>query len=496
MNNIKLFVHGVPVGHEMYGCDTKDENDYLKQFYDLKLDSSFALVIDIVDGTSYYTYVRKNNFSNCEGRPNSYFGITISFGKKLCDNVYMLYKILDSIYKQVIVGGGIINESKTGASFAVRQIEGTTIKNTDIIAVLKNIAIKNIDQHIGDSFTPIEKSVTTRGKAQFNLEEVDSPAFRESVLSKQVYVSSEFKSNTKALMDMEQKFHPLETEKNQLLKENDSYKEKVAQLESEITRLTTEHANAEGKASKKYKEKIEELESQLQTLKAKNLDYKKIIDEACENIDLIDVPSQKLMRLLASRFREENKKGDNKDIKAHKETRSSNKEIAWHQICNTILLCAVLIVSVITLCRSCNFIGGNSTTETTIAAKEAEEVAEDTTSVVGDNVERREDVPAPEPEPVPAPITYDKVSDCRINIVGGSDNLDKNKVYTLNLKKADGKPANVPDGDWIIEPASLLIISKNSFSIPEEVQGGTNIQITYVSSDDPSDKKIRTVKVK
>ena len=37
MNNVKLFVHGVPVGHEMYGCDTKDETDYLKQFYDLKL---------------------------------------------------------------------------------------------------------------------------------------------------------------------------------------------------------------------------------------------------------------------------------------------------------------------------------------------------------------------------------------------------------------------------------------------------------------------------
>lgn len=493
MNNIKLFVHGVPVGHEMYGCDTIGETDYLKQFYDLKLESSFALIIDIIDGISYYTYVRKNNFSNCEGRPNSYFGITISFGRSLCDNVYMLYKILDSIYKQVIVGGGIVNESKTGAIFAVRQLEGTTIKNTDIIAVLKNIAIKNIDQHIGDSFSPIEKSITTRGKALFNLGEVDSPAFKESVLAKQVYVSSEFKSNTKALMEMEQKFHPLESEKNQLLKENESYKEKVAQLESEITRLTTEHANAEGKASKKYKEKIEELESQLKTLEDQNLGYKKIIDEACENIDLIDVPSQKLMRLLASRFREENKKSNNKDIKGYKETRKSNKEIPWHKICNTILLSAILIVSVITLYRSYNVITDNpkaeiSTTDTVATGQNNNTFVDDTTDVASSSTAVAVQSPTT--------ITYDKVSTCRINIIGGSDTLDKNKLYRLNLKKTDGTNANVPQGSWFIEPANLLIIKNNSFSIPKGVQSGTNIQITYVSSEDSSDRKTRTVKVK
>ena len=377
MNNVKLFVHGVPVGHEMYGCDTKDETDYLKQFYDLKLESSFALVIDIVDGTSYYTYVRKNNFSNCEGRPNSYFGITISFGQNTCNNVYMLYKILDSIYKQVIVGGGIINESKAGASFVVRQLEGTTIKNNDIIAVLKNIVNKYIDQHIGESFSPIEKPITTKGKVQFNLEEVDSPAFRESVLSKQVYVSSEFKSNTKALIDLEQKMHPLENEKNRLLTENDSLEKKISQQEIEITRLTNEQANAEGKASRKYKEKISGLEKQLETVKAENLDYKRIIDEARENIDLIDVPSHKLMRLLASRFREDNKKGDNKDIEIHKKTRSSNKGIAWHQICNTILLFAIFVVSIITLCRSYNVISSNPQTGQTI--KDTTQTEQDTT---------------------------------------------------------------------------------------------------------------------
>lgn len=493
MNNIKLFVHGVPVGHEMYGCDTIGETDYLKQFYDLKLESTFALVIDIVDGTSYYTYVRKNNFSNCEGRPNSYFGITISFGSNTCNNVYMLYKILDSIYKQVIVGSGIVNESNTGASFAVRQLEGTTIKNNDIIVVLKNIVKKNIDQHIGESFSPIEKPITTKGKVQFNLEEVDSPAFREYVLSKQVYVSSEFKSSTKALIEMEQKLHPLENEKDRLSRENVSFKEKIAQQEIEIDRLTKEHANAEGKAIKRYQDTINDLESQLETVKADNLDYQRIIDEARENIDLIDVPSQKLMRLLATRFREDNNKGNNKHNKVHKETRSSNKRIAWHQICNALLLCTILIVSIITLYRSYNVITENpkaeiSTIDKAATGQEPNAFVDDTTDVASSNTAVAVQSPTTTP--------YDKVSKCRINIIGGSDELDKNKSYRLNLKKTDGTNANVPQGYWLIEPANLLNINNNSFSIPDEVQSGTNIQITYVSSEDPMDKKTRTVKVK
>ena len=472
---MKLFVHGVPVGHEMYGCDTMGENDYLKQFYDLKLESSIALIIDIVDGTSYYTYVRKNNFSNCEGRPNSYFGITISFGPYTCNNVYMLYKILDSIYKQVIVGGGIVKESGSGASFAVRQLEGTTIKNNDIIVVLKNIVKKNIDQHIGESFSPIEKPITTKGKVQFNLEEVDSPAFRESVLSKQVYVSSEFKSSTRALIEMEHKLHPLENDKDRLSRENISFKGKVAQQEKEIIRLTKEHANAEGKASKKYQEKINDVESQLETVKTENLDYKKIIDEARENIDLIDVPSQKLMRLLASRFREENKNRNNKDIKVHKETRSSNQKIAWNRICNTLLLCAILIVSIITLCRSHNVITDNPKDEISIK----DSAAIDTTAAVPDSISS----------------PYDKVSECNIDIIDGSNQLDKKKKYGLHLMRNDGTnaEANVPQGYWIIEPASFI---KCFFSIHDTVPSGTNIQITYVSSKDPNDKKTRTVKVR
>ena len=401
----------------------------------------------------------------------------------------MLYKILDSIYKQVIVGSGIVNESNTGASFSVRQLEGTTIKNNDIIVVLKNIVKKNIDQHIGESFSTIEKPITTKGKVQYNLEEVDSPAFRESVLSKQVYVSSEFKSSIKSLIEMEQKLHPLENDKDRLSRENVSFKEKIAQQEREINRLTKEHANVEGKASKKYQDTINDLKNQLETVKAKNLDYERIIDEARENMDLIDAPSQKLMRLLASRFREENNKGNNKDIKVNKETRSSNKKISWHQICNTLLLCAILIVSIITLCCSNNFIDNNPKAEKSLtdlpATRQDDNASENDTTDVASNANQSS-----------IPLPNDKVSQCRIDIKGGSDVLKRNVEYQLNLKRQDGKDANVPEGSWRIAPDSLVDIKKNSFSIRNDVRSGTNIQITYTSSIDKKDKITRTVKVK
>ena len=36
MVKIKVYIHGVPIGHEMCGCETKEERKYLEQFYDLK----------------------------------------------------------------------------------------------------------------------------------------------------------------------------------------------------------------------------------------------------------------------------------------------------------------------------------------------------------------------------------------------------------------------------------------------------------------------------
>lgn len=84
MEQFKLYVHGVPIGHEI--CPEDMEEDYLKEFYshDKDIKVSSYMQIDVLDDKSFYTYLHKKNVSSQIGRPGSYLGITICFNKQYC----------------------------------------------------------------------------------------------------------------------------------------------------------------------------------------------------------------------------------------------------------------------------------------------------------------------------------------------------------------------------------------------------------------------------
>ena len=489
MKSIKVLVHGVPVGHEMFGYDSDDEKSYLKEFYDIKIDSSSAMVTDIIEGNSYYTYIRKyvnesgNDFTNCEGRPGSYFGITICFGKETCDNVYMLYNILDSVYRQKIVGT-IIKESKTGSAYLVREIEKVNFGDKSILGWLTIVLEKKIEELIGNSFTPIQSSITTKGKTKFNLAEVDCPVFRDTVRAKQVILSPEFSSSSKQVSELELKIGPLEIEKNRLKKTNEQLTEDLRKLKIDYENLAKAQEKSEGSAKKKYEEKIKNLEEDLKTITSDRDKLQELIDKARKNIDLIEEPSNELMRLLASRFREDDKKNNPTRVKINPKDRSKDSLFSWTPVLNCILLFCVIMLCVIMLLRMGN--NNNSAVGNTNDKEQIEQVdtlENDNEEVFSDDTELEETQNNDFAE-ANTPPTYDDFNQCTIDVVGynGEGGLKKGKNYRLVVVKKTGRePANVPDGSWISTEGATT--NGKSLTVNVEAQSGTNVLVKYVIDD-------------
>lgn len=482
MVKIKVYIHGVPIGHEMCGCETKEERKYLEQFYDLKSTADTLLVIDILEGISYYTYLKKGNFTNQEGRSNSYFGITVSFGNQTCDNVYVLYDIIEQVYTKVVLKT-LVKESNNGASFIVRQIETAKIQNFSAIDFITQIVEKNIINLIGEAFTPINGSISTSGRISFNLAEVDSPLFHNAVNTKRVIVSANFLSSSYALVALNQKIAPIQNENSQLKGENELLHKNEEVLKNEINDLRLQLKQAEENSSQKHRDQLSKLQQELDQVIEERNSLKDKMDKAVEAIDLIQEPSEKLMRLLASRFRKEGSLDNQCSAKENHPNWKKDKYLAWLPVCNTILLLFACVFSIVIICSlRHSFVNANvdDVKENQIAQQVGTEDSIEacdtaaTDSPTYDNVSSN-------------PITeYDDCSKCKIDIENFSEDkgLEKGTNYMLSIMystKIKGRKitrlANLPSGEYEVNgPASVV---NNQLTLLPEAKTGDLVLLSY-----------------
>mgnify|MGYP001119258496 FL=1 len=333
MEQFDLYVHGVPVGHEICGCDR--ELDYIKGFYnhDVKVEVSSMLQIDIVNGNSFYTYLRKKNVRNAEGRSGSYFGLTVSFADRYCMNVQMLYEILDAIYRQVCVNS-LIKPETGGDRFLVKQISTASYRNHLIVDFIK-AAFKNNVENL--QFGNLKGFSSSNIEAKFSLTEVDSPLFRETLKSKRILVSPEYGTASVAYNNLLKEVEPIRNENVQLKTANAQLAESKNGLSNEIARLEKELADLNASASKKYKIQLDDLQAQLEKCRQEKDKLVARIKEATSVVDLIDEPFKKLTRLLASRFQEQ----DENDGKKTPASRPEHSKKTWFAMGNLILLLVV-----------------------------------------------------------------------------------------------------------------------------------------------------------
>lgn len=340
MEQFDLYVHGVPVGHEICGCDR--ELDYIKGFYnhDVKVEVSSMLQIDVMNGSSFYTYLRKKNVRNAEGRPGSYFGLTVSFADRYCTNVQMLYEILDAIYRQVCVNS-LIKAETGGDRFLVKQISTASYKNHFAVDFIKAVFKNNVENL---QFGNLKGFSSSSSEAKFSLSEVDSPLFRETLKSKRILVSPEYGTASVAYNNLLKEVEPIRNENVQLKTANTQLTESKNGLSKEVERLEKELADLNVSASKKYKKQLDDLQAQLEKCRQEkdNLDAK--IKEATSAVDLIDEPFKKLTRLLAGRFQEKDENDGKKTPKGRPASRSKHPKKIWFAMGNLILLLVVAVL--------------------------------------------------------------------------------------------------------------------------------------------------------
>lgn len=468
MTQFNLYVHGVPIGHEICGCD--EELDYIKGFYshEDKVKEASILQIDIVGGKSFYTYLRKKNVRNAEGRPGSYFGMTVSFPNMYCANVQMLYAIFDAIYKQVCVGC-LIKAEDGGERFLVKEIASCRYGNNLIVDCIKSNFKNNLDSLRFETLAGFENS---RGEARFSLEEVDSPLFCDTLKKKRIIVSPDYVAASTAYNSLQKELQPAKDECARLTRENSRLTEEKNSLAAEVTRLEKQLAHATASASEEYKRKLAELKAQLDKCEKEKADLSKKIEEATSAVELMDEPFKKLARLLAGRFQEDDKKTGKKNDKNPTWHWKGHWKTLWLPMGSLVLLlfavclCGITYRAVSQLSETVEVMRKGMSTTDVEPQQDSSQVAESEESADGTGLTTSDPI-------------YDDFGNCVIDVSPSPRlGLQKGTAYTLSVKTKDySRAANVPSGTW--EATEGVTINGSTLQVNNETTSATNVLIFY-----------------
>ena len=500
MVQFNLYVHGVPIGHEI--CPRDAEEDYLKDFYshDKEIKETSFMQIDIVNGKSFYTYLHKKNVCSEIGRPGSYLGLTVCFPRQYCTNVHTLYEILSTIYQRICIGC-LIKQESGNERFIVREIATAQFRGNLAVDYIKAAFKQNMERHLSNSFDVLDGSSNSVGEVKFSLKEVDSMLFREIMKKNRIIISPEFQTTSERCNFLLLENTPLKRENERFRQDNTQMKERNKSLTEEVAKLEKDLSNAEASASNKYKKQLEEIEAKCRSLEKEKRQLEDKIKEISSTVNQIDVPIRTLTRLVTNRFPEDGKNCTEKHGDTHLKNRRENSFKTWMFIINLLLLLCALAISgygCFMLTKLPNsFPIAAHIEKNEIKDVDIQETAEQavTKSDTCKSELARNGAGASEPEVSPS---YDDYADCKINIGGysGSGNLEKGKTYTLSIVKTNEEKANVPNGSWTATTDSNLpgiVITGNKFTVDNNVVQETNVRIKYVVEG--KDVKHRTIKV-
>lgn len=472
MERFNLYVHGVPIGHEICGCN--EDLDYIKGFYnhDEKVEVSSLLQIDVVNGKSFYTYLRKKNVRNAEGRPGSYFGMTVSFSGRYCTNVQMLYEILDAIYRQICVNC-IIKEETTGDRFLVRQISTSKYRNHPVVDYIKAAFQSNFESL---RFDELKGFASSKSEVRFSLKEVDSPLFNETLRNRRILVSPEYEAASVAYGNLLKELKPVKDANAQLTSKNAQLTEKCESLSQEVAKLNSDLAGSAASASQKYNKQLDELRAKLKQCEKEREKLESKIKEATSAVDLIDEPLKKLTRLLAGRFQEKNEEVGQKLSEAHSANRPKHSKKRWLALVNPILLVCLLLLYWNGNRTVSQLSGSIDTIKMDLQAYREPARNEDIAGVGNVAASNMAE----------ASVAYDKYKDCRIDISQYQDTMRAGTRHVLSVKKGMG-PAIVPAGTWEAEGSVIIdektingvIISGNIFTVNSGLPEPINVLIHY-----------------
>ncbi len=482
MNPFEIYIHGTPRGHQI--CGGRTNHDYISTFYnhDSQAKEKVVLRADICAGDSFYTYIRRQDVYDVEGRPEAFFALTVSFHKSYCTNVYKLFQLFEAVYSQICVGS-ILQQSENIERFLVADFTAARSGADATVDKIQAAFNQKIVELISPCLLPLSWADTfDKARKTVSLMDVDSPFFFEYFKKYTVVISPSKQSVAKAYAACSAERNELAAQRKALSEANSRLQSEVAALKDENKTIAHQLRTLISASEKKRDSSVEKLQNELsQAIKERDVLREKV-EGAKSSVELIDKPFQQLVRLLAGRFPEARSERSEENIGAVPAAVKASCGPLWRDWLNSALLGLVLAISFIILLVVLKNPDKPQTKSDLAAAKE----------VVAQKAGETEEDAAVEL----LADHYDSWEDCFVDIRGGGEQLDLKKEYRLSVRKGmSGPKANIPAGSWnVVVGEGQTIDTESVLRLENPRFRGERVTIEYVVNDNPVISRICYVK--
>lgn len=122
--NIKLFVHGVPNGQDIWGTPGADVK-YIEAFYGRKSNVASQMILEVMqfggETNAYYTYFYYNDkIQDKQNRIGGYFALTLRINYYYTD-IQNIYNLLEAAFNKYVIGSVLEYTAGCGCRFIVSQ---------------------------------------------------------------------------------------------------------------------------------------------------------------------------------------------------------------------------------------------------------------------------------------------------------------------------------------------------------------------------------------
>ena len=340
---VDLYVHGVPVGHSVWGPGT--HRNYIDRFYGVDANISTPqncyMQIDIAGGDAYYTSVRRGNVfgatSDGKPRPGSFFALTLRFEESYCTNVSLLYKFFETIYNRYCIGTFL---KKDGENFhyQVSAFDQAKSGGSSTVDMLQNLFDQNISQTFNPyivKFAKAPQDTVAKTRYDFSIFDVDSPFFFGKFNEHKLIIAN-YVSIADSFEKVVRERNTLSAEKASLIEQNTQLDSNIAALKDNVSNLTSQVESTKSSLEKKFEDASKKQKEELKRLKQLTADQQDEIDSYKKQFERVKKSLSSLCEL-----------NNSLDIKGTCISTKSQKDNRT-QI-NTLILFTLLILSVITL---------------------------------------------------------------------------------------------------------------------------------------------------
>lgn len=207
-----VFIHGVPCGHKYLDTTkSKEPDQYILSFYRKHTTDvpNAYMVVEIVNGRSYYTYLRVKNYLDKDSRSGSYFAISLRTDAHVFRTQSDIFETLDRAYNNHIVGKVIAPNDKGGGRYLIGDFN-------EAKSELSNMVAEIFDDIKQQTMIPIPTSNSRSASKEIvtvSFEDADSISIKQQILGgKTIWVSNEYQSEKENISGLSNHIQKLKKE--------------------------------------------------------------------------------------------------------------------------------------------------------------------------------------------------------------------------------------------------------------------------------------------